>query len=207
MDKNKEKEVSYDIRIYRVMPQDFDVFSIFDPLDRLDLAALPGTVVLGAVDMSDKNNPEPVGLMIAIEQGGQYVLEWLAVAPYYRNQEVGSEFIDVMFTTSSQAGFATVSALCTKEVPNSGAAYLKMGYFDRSTDGGCAYRLKISDYISMDTLPQLPEDSAVVSLRQLGASEREALVEYVKKAKLHYSISDRPLLLQNADEDLSSVWL
>ena len=102
MSKKQETKTAFDIAIYRVLPSDFGAFRIFDPLDRLDLAALPGTVVLGAVNMEDKKDPEAAGLLIATEQKDRYVLEWLAVSPYFRNQEVGAELIDTMFSVSAR---------------------------------------------------------------------------------------------------------
>ena len=200
-------EIEYEIRIYRVLPSDFKPFRIFDPLDRLDLAALPGTVVLGAVNMEDEKDPEPAGLLIATEQEDRYILEWLAVSPHYRNQKVGEELLDMVFSISAKAGLPFFSVRCTREIINNGDGYFKTSCFEKEEETGRAYRLPMKEFFQAKSLPDKEDDSVVFSVKDLKAAERDRIRDYVEKTRRLQSLSFRPLKITDADQELSSVWL
>ncbi len=207
MSQDRNIKIEYDIKIYRVLPSDFGEFRIFDPLDRLDMAALPGTVVLGAVNMEDKKDPEPAGLLIATEQEDRYILEWLAVSPYYRNQKVGEELLDMVFSVSAKAGLPFFSARCTREIINTGDDYFKTSCFEIEEETGRAYRLPIKNFFQAKNLPYKEDDSVVFSIKDLKAAERDRVMDYVGTARRRQLLSSRPLKITDADQELSSVWI
>ena len=207
MSKNQDTEIEYDIRIYRVLPSDFVVFRIFDPLDRLDLAALPGTVVLGAVNTEDEKDPEPAGLLIATEQEDRYILEWIAVSPYYRNQKIGEELLDMVFSISAKAGLPFFSVRCTGEILNTGDGYFKTACFEKEEETGRSYRLPMKDFFRANNLPGKDDDSVIFSVKDLKAAQRDMVSDYVIKANRRYLLSSRPLKITDADQGLSSVWI
>ncbi len=205
--RNKQGESVYDIRIFRILPQDVDAFRIFDPLDRLDLSALPGTVVLGAMNMEDENDPDPAGVLIATEQEDRYLLEWLAVSPDYRGQEVGGELIDSVFTASENAALPFFSVCCTREIRNNGDGYFNSCWFEKEEETGHAYRLPLKALFNAKNLPKNKEDTAAIALKDLRTTERDLVWEYLEHAKHLHLLCSRPLPPKDADQELSCVWL
>ena len=203
----EKNEASADIRIYQVLPKDFEAFRIYDPLDRLDLAALPGTVVLGAVDLEDRKDPETAGLLIATLQEDRYLLEWLAVSPHYRGREVGAELLDTMFAVCERAGLPFFSVCCTREITNTGDEYFSSGYFERREETGHAYRLPVKEFFRAKGLPKQEEDSPVVSLKDLRAAEWDQVREYLKKAPHRYQLCAGDVFVTGTNNALSCAWI
>ncbi len=200
-----EKRV-YDISYYHIRPEDHQFFRIFDPLDRLDLAILPGSLVVGAFRMADSDpEPEPAGLLIASDEGDRYTIEWLAVAPFYRGKEVGSELLDILFRASERRGYDILSARFTYELGIPEKAYFTLGFFEQSESERSIYRVSLGKLLGSATLPLPAREKCVISLGEF--HDHGKIMEYIQEACLCYKLSNGILPPWDADPKLSCLWL
>ena len=195
----REQKMAY----YQIRPEDYPVFRIFDPLDRLDLAILPGTLVIGAFGMED-NDPEPAGLLIASDEGDRYTIEWLAVAPFCRGQEVGAELLDILFRASERKGYEILSARFTHELGIPEKGYFRFGFFERRESERSICRVNLGTLLESPSLPLQAREKFVISLGE--CQDHRLITEYIKDADMRYALSNGILPLKEADPELSCLW-
>ena len=196
----REEKMAY----YHIRPEDHQVFRIFDPLNRLDLAILPGTLVVGAFGMED-NDPEPAGLLIAFDEGDRYTIEWLAVAPFYRDREVGAELLDILFRASERRGYEILSARFTYELGMPEKGYFRLGFFEQMESERGIYRVSLRKLLGSSALPLPARENFVIPLKEF--PDQRKITEYIKDASLRYTLSNGILPPWEADPDLSCLWL
>ena len=195
------------IIIAKVRKENIDDFRIFDPYDCLDLAGLPGTIVLGALDdgfYRAKNRP--VGVFIATTGKSALTIEWMATDPDYRNLEIGDAFIEAAFLIAKQKGLSEVEArIRSKEPGNEG--YFRYGFFETDKKDFGEYRLLISDAMVKFRIPEENGDDNICTVSKLVGGEVQALDEFLLEAPISHLLVPGISCGSNIDTSLSLVWM
>ncbi len=80
--------------IWRLRPQEYDLFDWLDPFGFLERVALPDHFALAATVKDESGEGDsPAGLLVAAVAAEHIIIEWICVAPEYRGQGIGDELI------------------------------------------------------------------------------------------------------------------
>ena len=175
------------IEFVHILQKDWIKFKELDPLDRLELLALPGAFAIGAVDISKKTAMD-VGLMVVLKEHDRYVLEWLGVDQQYRDREIGGALLKMLFDIAADSGHHQVSVRLTSEEEDGVSDYFWDHFFEEETELPDMFRISVTDFFKKSRQINGGNDAKNTPLSELDAEEKNRVLEYIQKCEDGYSL-------------------
>ncbi len=194
------------IQIVYIMPEHYGMFENFDPLDKLELAALPGAFSIGAFDVgADETDKIPVGLMVVTQSRGSLTCEWLAVAENYRGRDIGGTMLRMLFEVAEKKGCKTVRAVFSAQSNVSAQRYFSQRFFEKREDFG-EYLISASKFVNEGVFSSATVSGHCFSLLEAGSRIANEAAAFAKKTGSLHALSDGEIWWNIADPELTTIY-
>lgn len=190
------------IEFVHILRDDWLHFKELDPLDRLELISLPGAFAIGAVDLSIENAPD-VGLMVVLQEGNRYVLEWLCVDPEHRRLEVGGALLTMLFDMALSRGFKEVAVRVTSELKMDVEEYFRGHLFEKEEKAPDFFRVSIVDFFRSGKHLKAAHSGNYEPVKELGAPMRNKVMDYACSCSERFSLYDGQMRWEYINGDIS----
>ncbi len=199
--------VNSNIEIVSILPEHFSFFETYDPLDKLELAVLPGAFAIGAFDRGeDGKRTLPVALMVVTKGQNSLVCEWLAVALKYRGREIGGTMLRLLFEAAEKMGYETVTACFSEKTDEIARDYCLQRFFEKSNGCMGRYIMSASDFIAEGKFSEIRAGDPCFSLREAESRIINEASAFAKRARILHTLSDGEIAWNIADPDLSVIY-
>ena len=192
------------IEFVHILQKDWIKFKELDPLDRLELLALPGSFGIGAVDVSGEEALD-VGVMVVLQDHGSYVLEWLCIDQQYRDREIGGALLKMLFDLAAEKGHEKVYARMTSEIEEVVEDYLHDHFFEDEMAQPDMFRISVIDFFKKAKMIGVGDDSKCVPLSNLDDEKKNRLLEYIRGCEESYLLFEGWMDWNYMDPVLSCV--
>ena len=192
------------IEFVHILQKDWIKFKELDPLDRLELLALPGSFGIGAVDVSGEEALD-VGVMVVLQDHGSYVLEWLCIDQQYRDREIGGALLKMLFDLAAEKGHEKVYARMTSEIEEVVEDYLHDHFFEDEIEQPDLFRISVIDFFKKGKMISAVEESLCTPLKELDDEKKNRLLEYIRDCEEGFALFEGWMNWDLMDGELSSV--
>ncbi|MBO6215001.1 MAG: hypothetical protein J6N76_05640 [Lachnospiraceae bacterium] len=192
------------IEFVHILQKDWIKFKELDPLDRLELLALPGASAIGAVDVSGEEAFD-VGLMVVLKDHDSYVLEWLGIDQQYRDREIGGALLKMLFDLAAENGNEKVYVRLTSEEEDGVSDYFWDHFFEEEIEQPDMFRVKVTDFFKKAKMINAGDESGCIPLKELDDEKKNRLLEYIRGCEEGYSMFEGWMNWDLMDGELSSI--